>query len=166
MPPVLVAAMLCPILLILFFVVLIVGIIVLAFIWRFWADKKLKEYCERSGFIFYGKNIPHAWNMMKGSALDRGHSQKMFYGIGSVAVGEGNLGAGSLYLKYALLLSAGFPIGPRCARRSLFRGEEARSRNRCFREGPGILAIVAYGSTSESSRPRHARSYRRCKGSA
>ena len=34
---------------------------------------------------------------------------EVFYGIGSVAVGEGNLGAGSLYLKYALLLRPDFP---------------------------------------------------------
>jgi predicted RNA-binding Zn-ribbon protein involved in translation (DUF1610 family) len=67
---------------IIFFALLIVGVLVIGFAWRYWADKKLKAYCEKNGFIFYGKNIPHAQGMIKGSALDRGHSQKMFYGIG------------------------------------------------------------------------------------
>jgi len=35
---------------------------------------------------------------------------EVFYGIGSAAVGEGNLAAGTLYLNYALLLRPDFPL--------------------------------------------------------
>jgi len=76
------APMVCLILVIVFFAALIIGILILGFTWRKWADKKLKAICDKNGMIYYGDKIPHAKQMIKGTVLDRGHSQRMYYGIG------------------------------------------------------------------------------------
>ncbi len=78
----LVAAMFVPICLIIFFTLLIVGVIIAGLLWKRWTDKKLGEMCAGKGWTYYGNNVPNGRAMIKGTSLDRGHSQKLYYGIG------------------------------------------------------------------------------------
>ena len=50
--------------------------------WHPWVEKKIKAICEREGYKYYGKKVPGAVNIIRGTPLDQGHSQQIKYGIG------------------------------------------------------------------------------------
>jgi len=66
-------------------VLFIIAAILLSIARQWLMQKRVIGYCQGHGLTFYGKDVPYAWQIIKGSALNQGHSQIISWGIGQKA---------------------------------------------------------------------------------
>ena len=67
---------------IIFWLLLFVLVLFYLLFYPKWVEKRVKALSPKWGYVYYGKNMPAVWEIIKGTDLYRGNSKKLFLDMG------------------------------------------------------------------------------------